>query len=301
VRAALAVAATLAAFAWAGDLGAFCRTTTSRARSSVPGECVTSGIPLGWRSRCTGYSLYRGEVPAEIPFTTLETITRESTSAWARVPCDQDGRGVQYFRVLPNAPTWNLSGYNPQGANSNTVSFRHRWGDNAIHRAGTIAITIVTFDSYTGEIFDADIELNTYDEASNRDGFRFSTATTNPDPGTADLQTILTHEFGHFMGLSHSSNDRAVMWPEAGLGEIRRTLTADDALGMCTIYPESRTPDTRCLAVPYGGLTTQPGTVKVLGANDCAVSPGSVASPRALTGWLVLAGVGVLTRRRRRM
>ena len=122
-----AFAATLALCVATGDVYGFCRTTTSRARSSVPGECVTSGIPLGWRSRCTGYSLYRGEIPTEISLNELETIARESTSVWSRVPCDQDGRGVQYFRVLPNQTTWNLSGYNPQGANSNTVSFRHRW------------------------------------------------------------------------------------------------------------------------------------------------------------------------------
>ena len=95
--------------------------------------------------------------PEGITFETLDMVARASTEAWAHVPCDQDGRGMQYYRVLPNAPTWNPPGYNPQGENSNTVMFNHLWIRDATHREGTIAITVATFDSLTGEIFDADI------------------------------------------------------------------------------------------------------------------------------------------------
>ncbi len=290
------VAVGLAALAAALDAGAYCRSTTSRQRSTALGECVRTGIPLGWRSRCTGFSVYRAGVPAEVGEAAFSRLALTSTAAWARVPCDQDGLGQQYFRVIANLPTWQLSGYSAQGQNANTLSFRHIWNDNAIHRPGAIAITIATFDSFTGEIYDADMEFNTFDDATNRDGFHFSVAPVVSDPGAADLQTILTHEFGHFMGLSHSDNDRAVMWPEAAPSEIRRDLTADDAAGMCAIYPEQNTPNARCVAVPYGGLTTQVGGT-VVTAGECSLRPGGLASRRAPLA--VFAALGLVRWRRR--
>lgn len=285
------------ALSWAlgaGSAHAFCRTTTARVRSASPSECVRVGAPLSWRNHCTGYSLYRSGMPEGITFETLDMVARASTEAWAHVPCDQDGRGMQYYRVLPNAPTWNPPGYNPQGENSNTVMFNHLWIRDATHREGTIAITVATFDSLTGEIFDADIELNTFDAARNPTGFNFSTTRT-ADSMSADLQTILTHEFGHFLGLAHSESERAVMWFEAGLGEARRDLTSDDAAGMCTIYPEANTPPTRCIGVPYGGLTTQPGGAKVVGA--CAVTARSSAH-HGSGGWTFALGLAALWGRR---
>lgn len=284
-----AAALALGAWALAGDAAAYCRSTTSRMRASAIGECVRTGIPLSWRSRCTGFSLFRVNTPTNIPLMEFDRLTRLATEAWARVPCDADGRGIQYFRVLPNLPTWNPSGYDPRGQNSNTIGFRPRWNDDAIHRPGAIAITIATFDSFTGEIFDADMEMNDAE-------FDFSTGATMSDPSAADLQTILTHEFGHFMGLSHSDSDRAVMWPEAGLGEIRRDLTSDDAAGMCAIYPAAQTPATRCIAVPYGGLTTQAGGTIVTGG--CGVSP--AAPPRCSWVALALVALAALARRRER-
>lgn len=285
-----ALALALGLSALADDAMAYCRSTTSRMRASALGECVRTGIPLSWRSRCTGFSLFRAYIPMNIPLMELDRLTRVATEAWARVPCDADGRSTQYFRVLPNLPTWNPSGYNPRGQNSNTISFRPRWNDDAIHRPGAIAITIATFDTFTGEIFDADIEMNDAE-------FDFSIAPTTSDPSAADLQTILTHEFGHFMGLSHSDNDRAVMWPEAGLGEIRRDLTSDDAAGMCSIYPAPQAPATRCLAVPYGGLTTQPGGTRVTGT--CSARAGCTP-PLTLTVTSVLLALHATRRRRER-
>ncbi|MEZ4406940.1 MAG: matrixin family metalloprotease [Polyangiales bacterium] len=274
---------------------AYCRTTTARVRPQ-PGECATSGIPIQWRNRCTGFSLFATGVPADVAQPDLERIAAESAGAWANVACDDNGREPQYFRIVPNADTLNPSGYDPDGPNSNTVSFRHRWNDDATHRPGAIAITIAFFDTLTGEIFDADIELNTFDERTNFDGFTFSTARIT-DPASADLQTILTHEFGHFLGLAHSDSDRAVMWWQAGLGEARRVITSDDAAGVCAIYPEHLTPDQRCIGLPYGGLAVVPGGPQVKG-RGCSAVPVPASSPAAFAA--VAFGLCVALRRRRR-
>jgi hypothetical protein len=270
----------------------FCRTTTARVRPSMLGECVSMGVPLQWKNRCTSYSVYNGRTPADIPAATFAMIARGGADAWARVPCNAEGGGMPYYRVLPLGGTWNPTGYDARGTNSNTLSFRFRWEDDATHRAGTIAITVVTFDALTGEIFDADIEFNTREPTQNPNGFVFSTARLS-DMGSADLQTIMTHELGHFLGLAHSDNDRAVMWPEAGLGEVRRDLTADDSAGLCDIYPERSAPDERCNSTPYGGLATLPGGPRVIGT--CALTP--TRTPCGALGTLALGWAG---RRRRR-
>jgi hypothetical protein len=121
---------------------------------------------------------------------------------------------------------------------------------------------------------------------TNSSGFRFST-TRLPGDDSVDLQTILTHELGHFQGLAHSSNDRAVMWPEAGRGEARRDLTFDDTAGLCAVYPPALAPaGVRCNPVPYGGLATLPGGAKVT-AGACAATPATPATGGA-------AGVAVV-------
>ncbi|MBL8601504.1 MAG: matrixin family metalloprotease [Myxococcales bacterium] len=271
----------------------FCRTTTARLRAMQPGECATQGIPLSWRNRCTSFSLYNRDLPDGINMPDLTTFAAAATGAWARAACDANGQLSQYYRVIPDAPTLAPAGYNPNGANANTVAFRPRWGDDALHRPGAIAITVVTFDSFNGEIFDADIEMNSLDERTNPIGFRFSTE-ARPDPGAADLPTILTHEFGHFLGLSHSGNDRAVMWFEAGVGEARRDLTADDNAGVCTIYPQAVQPPGRCVGVPYGGLATLPGDMKVTGA--CNVSRRGTSATHLV--WLSALAWAVSRRRK---
>lgn len=301
----------------------FCRTTTARSVATAPGTCNPDGDPLSWRSHCAGFSLYRGDIPQGITVrdldhvaqndgdcvgrdTDVDCVALRAGEAWARVRCDNTGLDGQYFQLLELPATWNPPGYALHGENSNTVSFRHVWDDDATHRMGTIAITVVTFDALTGEIFDADVELNTFDTATgNTDGFTFST-TDMTDPMSADLPTILTHEFGHFQGLAHTANDMAVMWYEAGLGEARRTLTADDTAGICTIYPATATPDTRCNPVPYGGLAEQPGTDIVTGSGGCRTEPGTQRCTGAtgtlavLTALTALTAVGRCRRRRRR-
>lgn len=267
-------ALTLALLAAPMSASAWCRTTTSRTRGGVANECSMAGVPLSWRSRCTGYSLFRTGVPASLPWSELVTVAQASAAAWASATCDENGRERQYFEVRELAPTLNPSGWSTTGANSNTILFRSRWGDDALHREGVIAITIVSYDSFTGEIFDGDIELNTYNDRTNQFGFGFST-TRLPGSDSVDLQTIIVHEMGHFHGLAHSTNDRAIMWPEAGRGEARRDLTFDDSAGICAAYPPAAAPvGVRCNPVPYGGLATLPGGTVVAGTG-CSAAPGA--------------------------
>ena len=118
--------------------------------------------------------------------------------------------------------------------------------------SGVIALTTTTYNFETGEIFDADIELN---EAE----FPFTTADPWPDGGNicgepgvdpndcvgTDLRNTVTHESGHMLGLGHSADPTATMFASANTGETsKRSLAQDDINGICAIYPPNQPPVT---------------------------------------------------------
>jgi hypothetical protein len=107
------------------------------------------------------------------------------------------------------------------------------------------ATSFVT-DVRTGEILEADIFFNS--------AFPWSVSATG-DPGRFDLQSIATHEIGHFLGLGHSALGEtelgpdggrrvlaagSVMFPIAfGRGSVsERVLDPDDIAGVSDLYPD---------------------------------------------------------------
>ncbi len=80
----------------------------------------------------------------------------------------------------------------------------------------------------TGEILDADIELN-------EENFDWS---VDGETELMDIQNSLTHEVGHFMGLDHSLEAiDTSMFPIVRLGEVRkRTVKPDDLEAAASLY-----------------------------------------------------------------
>ncbi len=135
-----------------------------------------------------------------------------------------------------------------------------------------------------GELQEVEIALN-----GATDGFQWltgtSTSTADSRPG-ADLQSVLTHQLGHALGLTHSHDPTATMyfW---GTSRAGRTLTPDDARSLRFVYParevtESATCDPcrsdadcagtgRCLAWPDGfAYCASPCAT----ADDCPIGTG---------------------------
>ncbi|MEP6718730.1 MAG: matrixin family metalloprotease [bacterium] len=102
------------------------------------------------------------------------------------------------------------------------------------------ARTRVFYDADTGEINEADIVLNPFPYSVDGAPLEFSTDGT---PGTYDLQSTLTHEIGHLLGLNHSSVIGATMNATQGLNGTfgsaatsERTLSDSDRAAVKSIY-----------------------------------------------------------------
>jgi hypothetical protein len=157
--------------------------------------------------------------------------------------------------------------------------------------AETLAVTFTTFrdasgqpddhggtTAFAGQLIDADILFNP--------NTKYATDST----GTGqDLQTVATHEIGHFLGMDHSGVVKAIMFPFAPA--LETTLSYDDVAGISQIYPKPA-PDFATGSVSGAITHSGPGT-PVFGAHVFADST-SAALP--VPGNVRKSPIGALTR-----
>lgn len=56
------------------------------------------------------------------------------------------------------------------------------------------------------------------------------------EPQDIDLQSVVTHEIGHLIGLAHSPVEDAIMYPSIAPGEVKLQLQLDDIQGAQALY-----------------------------------------------------------------
>lgn len=295
----------LAAMAWsARDATAFCRTTTVRPPRGV--LCSDAGIPVMWCSACVGMSLDPEGSP-DVSLDELRVVAQAAMARWRDVSCPGPDMEPPAFELQLIEDSSDRTLFDEQGPNANTIWFNRVWAPDEDHRPGVIAITRSLRNTSTGAMLSADIEFNQQSD-ENPNGFRFTTGAA--DPNFADLPTVMTHELGHALGLGHSDVERAVMWENAGLGEQRRSLTADDVEGVCDIYAIDRRPSRQCDPLgastrpallcnptPYGGFSPGPSAARARGG--CSITPRAVDRGLFCEAALALAA-GVCAARRSR-
>jgi hypothetical protein len=135
--------------------------------------------------------------------------------------------------------------------------------------------------SFAGQILDSDTLFN------NTGQVNFATpGALASTPGAYDLQTLLTHELGHYFGLDDSAIRRAIMFPFApppgtfigsrpGNSNPDAQLSDDDRTGLRVLYPDAA--DTSMFVGVIAG--------RVVPANPFALAIFPATSPgEAVTG-----------------
>lgn len=301
---ALAIAATLA---WP--------TVASDTARAYVREVTQEGAPIFWRNPCVALHVYLGAPPPVLDASGYLEAALASAAAWSypQVP----GTDLRFNVVAEGDATAGI-GYDKR----TVVVFRTgTWcrEPTPVDDAGTaqpecypptaLAVTSLFKSRHTGEILDADIEFNAVDYSWGDWVGRPALATAT----TADFQNALTHELGHVAGLDHNcyapadgqprlydhtgaleldcygnpslpgSVADATMYPSVVLSDVaRRSLSADDVLGVSDIYPHAHE---ECPSGSEGGCAMAATTFGP-GASAWLTASGMVLA-LSLTGWLL--------------
>ncbi len=191
-----------------------------------------------------------GEIPGSVQYASgesLETLSYSYDGIHWSFPPDP----VVKFRISANcgdctgessaiqaaASTWNTAGarfsFNYTGTTS-VASYGYDGTNQVLFRnfgtGGTIGLTYVWYNPTTKIIVECDMELNDY--------YKWSTE-SGAVAGCFDVQTIATHEFGHFLCLKDlydPADSAKIMYGYGATGVIKRTLHADDIAGIRAVY-----------------------------------------------------------------
>jgi Matrixin len=180
-----------------------------------------TSFPIQWNLNPKTGSNIKGSVDAA-------TVIQTSFQTWLQAP-----NTVLAASRGPDNTSVTSSNNSPQNQNVICFTCTADFGGDE-----TLAITFTRIVSgagasdghggmtqFAGQIIKADIFFNP------------ATAYTTDNTGNEDLQTVATHEIGHFFGLDHSAVVRAVMFPFAP--DLLQTLSYDDVAGISVLYPKS--------------------------------------------------------------
>jgi len=258
-------------------------------------------VVLRWAKQSTSIA-FDATAPEEIDATAARSELLDSLAEWSQLSClgAADGwifedQGMVQGQTVGFDPT-------PGALNENLVVWvRSKWS----HPEQVVALTSLTYDFYSGEIVDADIELN--DQV-----FLFA---IEPNVKEMDLRNTFVHELGHLLGLDHSIEKSATMYFTAPQGETKkRTLSQDDIDGYCALYGPNALPWPLVIGAALVGETPSEACEQTVAADgrvtvDCGeltTTDGCMASPAGRGGdprvtLAGMAGLLLLASRRRRV
>lgn len=248
---------------WSAPASAFCLTHGCNAAKEtceldVQG-CVATGPVLHWASSCVSFDLQRDGSPLRgVSYDAAHAVVVDGFRQWLNADCGGQGPSITISDYGP--VECRQAEYNQDSPNANIIMFRdHDWPyANAID---TLALTTLIFNADNGEIYDADVEVNT---------FQSPMAIGHVGPTDIDFSSVITHEIGHFLGLSHSDAQGSTMTASYSPGQTEMSsIEQDDVDGVCAALPPGRE-SSGDSCDPRHGFASE----CALGNNSCAVSPG---------------------------
>jgi hypothetical protein len=205
-----------------------------------------NGKELGWSSPTIAWNLHLAGSD-DLPDGSHEFAVRRAFDAWAAAA----GSKLAFTRGpdVASSPSGadhvvmfdetNATGYFPLGS-------------------GIVALTPISYDVGSGTILDADVIFNARDY----------TWSVTGAPNTFDVQDVLTHEIGHFVGLDHTPSVTGTMWPYVAYGQwLHRSLTMDDRNGAIALAPMG-TPARLTGIVRRAGVPVPGAVVHAIRADD---------------------------------
>ncbi len=308
----------------AHDAGAFCRTTTCGLPANfAPSDsqchpdnyeawCASLNppariLPVYWSNACVSYDIQK-DASRQVPYATAATLFAEAFSKWTGTSCPStanSGSGHVSIEVQDLGPVaCNEVQYSSDQGNQHVIIFHDDvWPhDDA---SNTLGLTTITFNPDSGEIYDADMEINSTPDVP--------LSLADPVPPTGyDFQSIITHECGHFLGMAHSGDEAATMYAHYVPGtSSMRTLTLDDKSGICATYlpngdrsvhpsvsADGVLPATACDATPRHGFQSSCAQPQPSGCSASSPMPASTGFPGGAA--IAAAALVVAGARRRR-
>lgn len=197
-----------------------------------------SDAPLRWFRRNLEYRL-SVVPPDDFPSGDLQGLAAAAFEAWVGTDCGKVPEVV--FKGTSNAESSTKAARLSDPPDNIIVFIQStaKWvappAQGGLGNSSSwIAITKISHNTFTGEIVDADIEIND-------GGYTFSIDDT-PAANEIDFLSMLTHEVGHYFGMDHSTNADATMFAsysrDPGSATQARSLSPDDIEGICTLYTD---------------------------------------------------------------
>jgi len=248
-------------------------------------QCVNGVCAVQFRQAASIDNTGGMTITGGVPYAGVPAKINAVFAAWTagRVSCTTNWNSVP---VASFSSPVGLGALNGSDRNNNIIWLS---GSNWTHLANELALTTTTYFTSNREIFDGDMEMNNNVSWS-------TTAAAN----TYDIETVVVHEAGHFLGLNHTPNSASVvMYPLVTIGAAKRTLTPVDENDVCTVYPGTGggqgvpcTTSTECSSTGRVCEGIAGGTSKIC-TNDCA-SAGATTCPSGFTCQASTAGFACL-------
>ena len=283
---------------------AFCRTYTCNPKNEtcpLIDGCIVGGKPLQWASSTVSWDVQQDDSSKPgLTAAALELATSDAFARWVNVDCP--GGGKPSIRLLNRGPiACGVPEYNQTTSNANVVAYHDAPWPYRLTGSELLAQETLYFNPNTGEIYDANLEINT-------DQYDFAVAgAVSP---VLDLNAVLTHQVGHFLGLSHSRLPEATMYQDYDPGMV--TLDADDIAAICEAYPPGRIAASDSDEPRHGfsgecadaqgdaGAAGAAGAASDSGGKSSGCSVRGVAGASPFGGAALMLGVCVVVVRRRR-